>query len=587
MRRAAALGLAWLAIPGAAFAEELAASLTFVHVEANVGGASGGHAALRVEDTVFHVQQSADGLFRLLRQDWGHFRHVYAGLQNRGLRLAHVAVSGADRERVLDALARAHVVQEAALARRDRLERDLAWLRAWAEGRETPPLRGAGLLSPELPNDPLAAALRERVATQLGVDFLSAERAQLSGRAEAFGPEGDLEALRETLLAGEAVAALAEARGLAPEAVTRPVGATADPLSDAERAGLEGFARAQERAVLDLLVSARPDRGHPLHLAIARWLAVQRSLASGTLELLDPYPDEVQALAEPEGASPAIAARLAADAASVLRQARASLLPDPGLAEPAYNLLELAAGLAAELDGAALGGPLRELPARAAPGRGRTLGRLPVAVDPSALAPALASARRALDREREALRARFGYDVLRRNCITELVRLVNDSFEDPDDAVRALGGRLEPGAELGFVPFVFFEQVTKRLRTVRVEHVASHRRRELARLRAEDPGLARRLREATTLTSSIYTPRRRDGAFLLFTDDTVWARPVLGALNLGFALGRGALGVPIAPFDRGARLRAGFSGVLFSVPELVFLNFRKGSFDYVEPEPEA
>jgi len=153
--------------------------------------------------------------------------------------------------------------------------------------------------------------------------------------------------------------------------------------------------------------------------------------------------------------------------------------------------------------------------------------------------------------------------------------------------VRALGGRLEPGAELGFVPFVFFEQVTERLRTVRVEHVASHRRRELARLRAEDPGLARRLREATTLTSSIYTPRRRDGAFLLFTDDSVWARPVLGALNLGFALGRGALGVPTALFDRGARLRAGFSGVLFSVPELVFLNFRKGSFDYVEPEPEA
>ena len=100
-------------------------------------------------------------------------------------------------------------------------------------------------------------------------------------------------------------------------------------------------------------------------------------------------------------------------------------------------------------------------------------------------------------------------------------------------------------------------------------------------------GVALRMREATTLGSSIYTPRRRDGAFLLFTDDLVWPRPLLGALNLGSAVGRGAVGLAAAPFDRGARARAAFSGVLFSVPELVFLNFRKGSFEYVEPEPGA
>lgn len=76
------------------------------------------------------------------------------------------------------------------------------------------------------------------------------------------------------------------------------------------------------------------------------------------------------------------------------------------------------------------------------------------------------------------------------------------------------------------MPFVFFDQVTARLRVSRVEHLPSHRRRALARVRAEDPGLARRLREAC-------------------------------------------------------------SGVLFSVPELAFLNFRKGSFEYVKPEPGA
>jgi hypothetical protein len=45
------------------------AELIFVHAEANVGGASGGHVALRVDDAVFHVQQRGAGLFGLRRDD--------------------------------------------------------------------------------------------------------------------------------------------------------------------------------------------------------------------------------------------------------------------------------------------------------------------------------------------------------------------------------------------------------------------------------------------------------------------------------------------------------------------------------------
>ena len=175
---------------------------------------------------------------------------------------------------------------------------------------------------------------------------------------------------------------------------------------------------------------------------------------------------------------------------------------------------------------------------------------------------------------------------MRRNCITELVRLVEGSFADRADAERALGGYLAPGGELGFVPYVFFDQVQARLRVVGVEHVVSHRQRELARVLASDPGALRRLRESLVLTSSIYTPRRRDGTFAFFTDSAGAARPVLGALNLGWALGAALPGAAAAPFDGGARLRAAGSGVLFSLPELAFQNVRKGSFEYVERETQ-
>jgi hypothetical protein len=37
----------------------------------------------------------------------------------------------------------------------------------------------------------------------------------------------------------------------------------------------------------------------------------------------------------------------------------------------------------------------------------------------------------------------------------------------------------------------------------------------------------------------------------------------------------------VLPFDRGTTLWSGLKGIAFSLPELVFVNLRKGSFDGV------
>ena len=73
-----------------------------------------------------------------------------------------------------------------------------------------------------------------------------------------------------------------------------------------------------------------------------------------------------------------------------------------------------------------------------------------------------------------------------------------------------------------------------------------------------------------------------DSAFLLFTDDVFWPRPVYGVLNLGYALLHTGAGVVRLPFEGGAPLLRGARGLLFSLPELVFVNVRKGSFEYLE-----
>ena len=79
---------ALLACAAASARAEPPARLAWIYVEANTGSSSGGHVALLVRDTVYHVQQWSDGLFRIEREEWPTFRYLYAGLGNRTLALA-------------------------------------------------------------------------------------------------------------------------------------------------------------------------------------------------------------------------------------------------------------------------------------------------------------------------------------------------------------------------------------------------------------------------------------------------------------------------------------------------------------------
>ena len=97
-----------------------------------------------------------------------------------------------------------------------------------------------------------------------------------------------------------------------------------------------------------------------------------------------------------------------------------------------------------------------------------------------------------------------------------------------------------------------------------------------------------RLRESNTLTATAYARGSHDSFFLFFTDGPLgasWAlRPAAGALNLMAALGEVVVGLVTAPVNGTRSLRSGLRGTLSSLPELAFLNVRKGSYDYVAPQ---
>ena len=61
--------------------------LDFLYVEPNVGTASGGHAALRLEDRVYHFQNVDGDWLRMERADADFFRYAYSVVENRTIHL--------------------------------------------------------------------------------------------------------------------------------------------------------------------------------------------------------------------------------------------------------------------------------------------------------------------------------------------------------------------------------------------------------------------------------------------------------------------------------------------------------------------
>ena len=86
------------------------------------------------------------------------------------------------------------------------------------------------------------------------------------------------------------------------------------------------------------------------------------------------------------------------------------------------------------------------------------------------------------------------------------------------------------------------------------------------------------LRESNVFSSSIYRWHDEDPAFIFFTDDLLWARPLAGGFNLAAGVAQAVTGLIALPWDQGENLRLGMKGLLLSLPELFFFNIRKGSF---------
>jgi len=593
-----------------AFGLAAAAGLEYLYINASEGRASGGHAALRLGDEVYHFQHVPPGLLRIKREDFARFRQLYADKENRSIHVHQIESTAETQTRLRDYFNHRRLIEDGQFDRRDALVEDRRLLQALldqAEGRPSAEsddleVKGLGLFAPEgsisaNSPDPRLARLAAKLEAAYSSDFIARKSREMRRALrdlepeiydpqrialgeDRFVPPSDSFAERygQQVSALAALRVLAQARPLADAALLRPEGAEFR-LDDAEWAKLSAYREKLEVQLVELMRSGSSDWGFALLVGMARLIALDESLASGRWVVLDlrqspPAEEDAPLDAELIRASHEwIRSRWASARAELAR---------PALDEWAYVRLEQGVNLLHE-SALRTGGNPRIDAMSLSPSRPGRFGLVATAMDSPALKAHLAR----LDIYRQAyesrLEALYAYDLIGRNCASEIFRAIDRALGEGADgqaeseSERRLGGHVS-GQSLAFIPFLSYRYVEGRWNVRRSEVLPSYRLRRLGQAKAEENPLWVELRESNVLSARLYHWHPDDGAFLFFTDDTPWIRPVAGGFNLATGLAQGVLGVFTAPWDGGENLSQGASGALFSLPELVFFNIRKGSF---------
>jgi hypothetical protein len=590
-----------------------APAVEYLYVEANEGSSSGGHVALRLGDRVFHFQHRAPGIVALAQTSYQSFRHQYADLENRSIEASRIDATDEIYARLVDRFTRRQVIQDQQLSALDGLRRDRLALEAMLDGAA--PVEGAGFffsdrgreaptlpspsererarvrvaddeVSPAPPPEPAILALRLGIEAAHGPRFLAERAGDLRRELAALDPEA-LE-LPVAPLADDGVPpptyGFAQRYGdvaaglLALEVLgsARPIEegvAVGDPgvaLDPADVGAVRGLADALEARLVALVASSRPDWGPAALLGMARLVALRRTESTGTWTVLEMSSNGAGRSRRPSG-RPDVAEAELARAGEAVEAARRRLFgalgseqfPEAELAalERGVNrLVELRRAIALDRPARVFRGALPARPVR------RPLLR-EISRDALLRDVVLVKAREeAYARELGRL---YAYKLTARNCATELIR-------EMYAAARA-DGRAAPS--LDFIPAFSPSAVQAAFSVTDVSLIPSYRKRRLARMKEGGSAARVFVRESNTLTSTIYRRNPEDSPFLFFTDDTVAARPILGAANLLVGAGASVAGLAMLPADGGAAFLSGLRGVLWSLPELVFQNVRKGSFD--------
>jgi len=317
-------------------------------VEPNEGDSAGGHAALRIGETLFHVEHRGDGLIADRRTSRARFEEIYRERGNRAITKIALALESDRVDQLEDTLVQRFFDRSRRLGALDALDRRNEFLAAaQARGHFAIDVPGLGLYEQQdgpascgTQRDAAIGVVRREIDRRHGPSWLLERRARARRLAadrlaevvapentRSSGPGGAFRRLREAVQTWTAFEILVDCRRVRSDHIRVVDAAFVDfggggssgrssggghprvegdegTARDRDEEGREDTANALERRaararwraardqqrarLVELVASDREDVGLALLLAAARLQTLDRSLASGRLHVLDP-----------------------------------------------------------------------------------------------------------------------------------------------------------------------------------------------------------------------------------------------------------------------------------------------------------
>ncbi len=355
----------------------------------------------------------------------------------------------------------------------------------------------------------------------------------------------------------------------------------------------------RDQLVLSLLKSVnsgRPDWGAAVLVNMARYIAVEQSLQLGRWVFIDDFAVDSEWISTDQFVEQAEPIQTQIDdAQDNFKQTRKAIISPDGLTESNYSQLEMSANRYFEWLNGKQQKAVRYQGEKALPTKSISLPDwLLPELSPHQLTRALTELEHYENKLLQELAQHYQYNLLTRNCVTELFRtldqaLLSPNKEDNDptkqdeflikESKQRLGGTIS--AAYNFIPFVSFHSVQENYKVISNTVLSAYRGQKLDKLYTKNNGLMVALRESNIFSSTVYSYNPDDAFFVFFTDDSLALRPVFGLFNTAAGIGQSLFGFLSWPFDSGKNLKAGTTGILMSLPELLFFNMRKGSYKYL------
>ena len=575
--------------------------LHYLYINAREGVASGGHTALRFNNETFHFQHYDGGIIRLVKQASVDFDFQYRYLDNRTLHQAMVELNDEHYDQLRHYFNLKLLQQKQQDDLLEEINLNISLLHKQAQH---PPLsiKGAGLLAKNTVPHGVEAftihSLQQQIKQKYGDNFLNEQTQKLKQEINALQPlpwpKDSLQLSDNSFLlvpysfASQHIDVVSKMLFLETLKKGTPLNQhqyfipeqSTFTLSKSELEQLTIFQNTLVNNLLHLLNSQRPDWGSVAFTLYARILSLSLAIDSGTFVFLDSFVADSFSIpyTEVETYKALLEEQKNKALTRIIQEKNQLFTATQAISEKNYSRLEMLSNYYYERErGLAENRSIRvsgeqRLPSKSIP--------LPDHLFPKLTSKKTEEAIHRLELYQEdvtqQMQSLYQYDLLTRNCVTEIFSTI-DKADINDKHIKEIE-QLAQNNIIAFIPFGSFHSLSA---DYQKKTLPSFRHQQLSKMYQEENDTLVYLREFNTLSASHYKFNDDDSAFLFFTDDKVWSRPLFGLLNLLTAATISIYGSFTLPFDSGKTLKNGAMGILMSLPELAFFNIRKGSYKHL------